>query len=216
MIHRRNLRAIELSALREPELIGLVEGLHDLDLSEFNYIAVHAPSQIKREHEEGVVQLLVRVSRYSWPIVVHPDAMHKPRLWKCLGEVLCIENTDKRKLVGRTAGELMSVFREFPEAGFCFDIGHAWQVDSTMTEAYLLLKAFGGRLRQVHVSEVNTRSKHDPLSYASITAFKGIAHLIPDDVPIILETPVPEEQIELQIKRAMEALPLCREAALTR
>ena len=96
---------------------------------------------------------------------------------------------DKRKPIGRSAGELRRVFDLLPDASFCFDIGHARQFDSTMTEAYLLLTAFGRKLKQVHVSEVNTRSKHDVLSYASILAFREVAHLIPADIPLILKTP---------------------------
>jgi len=79
-----------------------------------------------------------------------------------------------------------------------------------MTEAWLILREFGSRLRQVHVSEVNTRSKHDRLSYASILAFQEVAHLIPESVPLILETPVPEGDIEEEIARAREALPVKR------
>jgi hypothetical protein len=77
-----------------------------------------------------------------------------------------------------------------------------------MTEAYLILREFGERLRQVHVSEVNTRSRHDPLSYASILAFQAVAHLIPAHVPLILETPVKEDDIEIEIAKVREALPL--------
>jgi hypothetical protein len=114
---------------------------------------------------------------------------------------------DKRKPTARTAPELACVFDELPEASLCFDIGHARQVDSTMTEAHFILKHFGNRLRQVHVSEVNTRSKHDPLSLASILAFREVASLIKEDVPLILETPVGENQLWLEMERASEALP---------
>jgi hypothetical protein len=79
-----------------------------------------------------------------------------------------------------------------------------------MTEAYLILRKFGARLRQVHVSEVNTSSKHDPLSYASILAFQEVAHLIPSHVPLILETPVREENIDSEIAKVRQALPLDR------
>ena len=48
----------------------------------------------------------------------------------------------------------------------------------------------------VHVSEVNTRSKHDVLSYTSILAFQEVAELIHSEVPLILETPVGEPEIE--------------------
>jgi hypothetical protein len=126
--------------------------------------------------------------------------------------MLCVENMDKRKPIGRTANELESVFDQLPEASLCFDIGHARQVDSTMTEAYFILKRFSRRLRQVHLSEVNTRSKHDRLSYASVLAFREVAPLIPEDVPIILETPVSEDQLASEVQQATEALPLAEPA----
>jgi endonuclease IV len=114
---------------------------------------------------------------------------------------------DRRKPIGRTVSELERVFEQLPEASFCFDIGHARQVDSTMTDAYFILKRFGPKLRQVHLSEVNTSSKHDPLSYASIQAFREVAAFIADEIPIILETPIPEGQIEFEMSQALEALP---------
>jgi hypothetical protein len=114
---------------------------------------------------------------------------------------------DKRKPIGRTARELDRVFGQLPDASLCFDIGHARQCDPTMTEAYLILREFGSKLRQVHVSEVNTRSKHDPLSYASILAYQEVAHLIPANVPLILETPVTADQIEAEIAKVRKALP---------
>jgi hypothetical protein len=63
-------------------------------------------------------------------------------------------------------------------------------------------------LRQVHVSEVNARSKHDPLSYSSILAFQEVAHFIPEHIPMVLETPVSEEDMESEIARVRDALPL--------
>ena len=80
-----------------------------------------------------------------------------------------------------------------------------------MTEAYLILREFGSKLRQVHVSEVNTRSKHDLLSYASILAYHEVAQMIPAKAPLILETPVAEDQIEAEIAKVRKALPLPRE-----
>src|SRR5450759_1547757 len=123
----------------------------------FSYIAFHAPSRIEPSAEADVVGRLEGVAQRGWPVILHPDAIHDYSLWRRLGNALCIENMDRRKPVGRTVAELESVFDELPEAGFCFDIGHARQVDSTMTEAYFLLRHFGGRLRQLHVSAVNTK-----------------------------------------------------------
>jgi len=122
---------------------------------------------------------------------------------------------DKRKPVGRTVAELMPFFEALPEAGFCFDIGHARQVDPTMTEAALLLQAFGERLMEVHMSEVNTASRHDPISLNATWAFQKVASAIPWETPIVLEPLIDKGQSELhtEIERAHEALELDRMVA---
>ena len=45
MLEGHNCPAVELSALREAELPGLMDALADLDLGRFKYISVHAPSK---------------------------------------------------------------------------------------------------------------------------------------------------------------------------
>jgi hypothetical protein len=208
MMRHKNVRALELSALRQDELAPLLDALNTLDLSEFQYISVHAPSQFAPECEGDLWHRLREEAWREWPIVIHPDAIHDFTLWREFGRLVCVENMDKRKPIGRSARELEWIFHQLPDATFCFDIGHARQFDSTMTEAYLMLRDFGSKLCQVHVSEVNTRSKHDPLSYAAIRAFQEVAHLIPDEVPLILETPISEAEMDVEIAKVREALPL--------
>ena len=214
MLLGKDIHLLELSALRENELDPLLDSLDELDLAQFKYVAIHAPSGFNREREEFMVdRLAAAVFPRKWPVILHPDAVHNAGLWRKLGRFLCIENMDKRKPIGRTADELARIFELFPEATLCFDIGHARQVDATMTEAYLILTSYRDRLQQVHLSEVNTRSKHDPLSVTSVLAFRDVADLIPPQIPIILETPVPEEQIMAEIEKAAEALPITELAA---
>ena len=210
MSRDKAVQAIELSALRQNELTPLLDALNELGLAGFEHIAIHAPSQFDRNCEGGLCARLRNEIWRGWPMVLHPDTLYDLSLWRELGPAICIENMDKRKTVGRSARELETIFKHLPDAKFCFDIGHARQFDPTMTEAYLILREFGPRLSQVHVSEVNTRSKHDPLSYAAIIAFQEVAHLIPSDVPLILETPVSEDQMEAEIAKVREALPLDR------
>ncbi len=203
----RRVRAVELSALRQPELAPLEAAADYLDLSQYSYIAVHAPSQLEAGTERHVVTSLMHFAAKGWTTVAHPDVIQNPLLWRALGESLCLENMDKRKPVARTVGELEIVFDKLPDAGFCFDLGHARQVDATMTEAYLMLKTYVSKMRQVHVSEVNTRSKHDRLSYSSIVAFQRVAELIPETVPVIIESVIDEGEIEPELERVEEALP---------
>jgi hypothetical protein len=206
MLRAHPVHAVELSALRQPELDPLSAAVDELDLSQFSYVAIHAPSRIEPTTESHVVRCLQSFALREWPIVVHPDAIHDYSLWRRLGAWLCIENMDKRKPVARTVDELETVFESLPEAGLCLDLGHARQVDMTMTEAYLIIGTYASKLRQVHVSEVNSRSKHDRLSYASIMAFQRVAEFVPANVPFIIESVIEEWEIESELQRVEEAL----------
>jgi hypothetical protein len=156
--------------------------------------------------EPVALELLEQVASRGWPIIVHPDAMSSQKGWARLGNHLCIENMDKRKPVGQPASDLTRIFQILPQASLCFDIGHARQVDPTMSEASAILRLFRDRIQQLHVSEVNTQSKHDPLTFESILAFQKVSHLIPQDVPIILESRVAESDIDEEIQSALNAL----------
>jgi hypothetical protein len=216
LLRHFGVRVVELSALRLGELAPLVNALQQLDLDEYEFVSFHAPSRIEREDEMFVTETLCRVTSRGVSIVVHPDVVFTPELWLPFGPMLLLENMDKRKPIGRTARELDVVFRVFPEAKFCFDIGHARQVDPTMIEARLILERFASRLAQVHISEVNTASRHDPLSYYARAAFQTVANLIPENVPVILETLIDRGQSDIptEITHAADALSLTNEAYL--
>lgn len=206
MLADKQVWTVELSALRQDELPPLVEQLGQLELGRFKYISFHAPSSMDRSFEPIALDLLGQVASRGWPIIVHPDAMWTPSKWRSLGDNLCIENMDKRKPMGQTARDLSDILKSLPNASLCFDIGHARQVDPTMSEASAILRVFRGRIKQLHVSEVNTQSKHDCLSLESILAFQKVAHLVPAETPVILESKVEESGIEEEIKNALTAL----------
>jgi hypothetical protein len=200
--------SIELSALRYPELSILVTSLKELRLDSYRYIAIHAPSQFDQNEEIEVVKLLKKWIPATWPIIIHPDTVHDFDLWRSFGAQIAIENMDRRKATGRTAEELKTIFDKLPEARFCFDIGHARQFDTTMTEAYRILKLYSRRLCQVHVSEVNSTGQHDPVSYTSILAFSQVASLIAAAIPLIIESRVRPAEIDNEILKMSQAFPL--------
>jgi hypothetical protein len=206
MLKDQPVNAVELSAIREPELIPLLRALDSLDLSRFSYISIHAPSQFSSDAESWIFRELYDNRHRGWPVIVHPDTLTHDPDWRLLGPLLCIENMDRRKPIGRTEQELDLLFQRFPDASFCFDIGHAHQVDTSMIESYKMLRKFGPRLRQIHVSEVNSRNKHDRLSFVSILGFQEVARMIPSEVPIIIESIIPGDQISDEIGRVRKAL----------
>ena len=132
--------------------------------------------------------------------------MHTRSEWARFGDRLCLENMDKRKPIGQTAKDLAELFEELPNASLCFDIGHARQVDPTMSEASAILRRFRDRIGQLHVSEVNTESRHDRLSLESMLAFQKVCQLVPPDAPMILESRVDEAEINEEIQSALAAL----------
>jgi endonuclease IV len=206
LLRETGAQAVELSVLRVAELDPLVEALGALDLDQFSFISVHAPSAVDAQHERQVVEKLQGVAQRGWPIVVHPDSIHDDSLWRPFGKLICIENMDKRKPLARTRHELAVWFDRLPEASLCLDLAHVRQIDPTMTEAYLILRDFGDRLAEVHLSEVNAASKHEPISYGATLAYRQVASLIPESIPVILESIISAEFIDDEIEAAHEAL----------
>jgi len=198
--------AIELSALRDHELSPLMSALRSLDLRRFKYRSVHVPSKFKSLTERGAAAALLPCIGLDMPIIIHPDIITDPSCWAAFGPLLCIENMDKRKRTGRTVAELDSFFSLFPTATFCLDIAHARQIDSTMTETRKMLRRYGDRLRQVHISEINAEGHHGRLSLATILASQTIASMIGQDIPIIIESMIPVAEIRREIEAVRDAL----------
>ena len=206
MVEGHHTEAVELSALRDHEVGPLVRALQNLDLGNFKYVSVHAPSSFKSLPEAAVAELLEPCSRMKIPLVIHPDSIRDPSCWKSFGSLLCIENMDKRKVTGRTVRELERFFTMFPDATFCLDLAHARQVDSTMGEARQMLRRFEGQLRQIHVSEIDAAGHHDRLSFASILAAQNVASLIPAEVPAIIEAMISPVDIDREVAAVQRAL----------
>ena len=78
ILSRKKVQAVELSALRQNELLPLVEELERLDLHQFRYISFHAPSVMDPEFESTAIHALDQVALREWPIILHPDAMYTP------------------------------------------------------------------------------------------------------------------------------------------
>jgi hypothetical protein len=198
--------AIELSALRIHELPTLMHYVNSHSFGDFTSVSVHAPSAFSPSDEKLVVRDLSRLAERGWPVVVHPDAIHQPSSWVALGSMLLIENMDKRKPIGRTAAELRYVFAHLPKASLCLDLAHARQVDSSMTEAYLIIREFAPRIRQLHVSDVTTSSRHARLSPTSLLSYSAIAPMLDRYTPAIIESPVQPSEMRDEMERTRAAL----------
>jgi hypothetical protein len=151
------------------------------------------------------------VVQRGMPVIVHPDIIRDFAPWRSIGRLLLLENMDSRKQICRTAHDMIWFFRELPDAQFCFDIGHARQVDPTMSVATDLLLRFRDRLAEIHMSEVNWESKHVSISSAAKWAYRRLASLIPETVPIVIESLIPQV-----LNRNERSLAAMREIAAAR
>src|SRR4051812_49826924 len=102
---RTSVYAVELAALSEDELPGLVEYLGSgVDLP-FRFVSVHAPSKHRRMGEAELVETLASLPCRIDAIVAHPDTIEDATLYRRLGSRLALENMDARKAGGGTPGQ---------------------------------------------------------------------------------------------------------------
>lgn len=180
--------AVELAALSEPELGPLADYLATMPSLPFRYLSVHAPSKHREMPEAEFVAALAALPAFVDAIVVHPDQIEDAALYRRLGARLVLENMDARKASGRFGNELEDLFAALPEAGFCFDIAHAWSVDPDMVVGADLLDRFAPRLRHVHLSSLDARASHEPLRADHEALFEPLLARC-RDVPWLLEAP---------------------------
>jgi hypothetical protein len=180
--------AVEMAALSEPELPSLLRFLAPMPALPFRYLSVHAPIKHREVSEAELVAELAALPPFVDAIVVHPDQIEDPAAYRALGARLTIENMDSRKASGARGEELEAVFAALPEAGFCFDIAHAWTIDPEMTVGEDLLDRFACRLRQVHLSSIDDELRHRPLTSEHEALFAPLLARC-RDVPWLLEAP---------------------------
>jgi hypothetical protein len=182
--------AVELTALGEDELPALLAFLKGGPSLPFRYVSVHGPSKGRQMPERELVTLLAELPAFVDAIVLHPDEIEDPSLYAVLGGRLLIENMDSRKSAGKNDVELEPFFDQLPEAGFCFDVAHAWTIDPTMEVGEDLLGRFAGRLKHVHLSSISEHLEHVPLTKMQEKLFEPLLSRC-RDVPWILEAEPP-------------------------
>jgi hypothetical protein len=182
--------AVELSALNEPELDGLMAFLGGAPPLPFTYLSVHGPTKSLTLDEHDLGGRLAELPPAVDVVVMHPDTINRPAAYERLGWRLVIENMDERKATGQQPDDLDALFDELPDAGFCLDIAHAWSVDPTMDLANELLDRFRARLRHVHLSSLDGAGHHITLLPEHEELFTPVLDRC-RDVPWIFEAPAP-------------------------
>ena len=182
-------RWVELTAIRG-RLDGLLRFLESAPdaLGGFERVSVHAPAKMG-EAPADVIRLLEPL---AFDVVLHPDVYGSEPACARLGGRAVFENMDVTKPSGRDVADLRDVFAAFPEAGLCLDVAHIWTNDPTLALGHELLDAFGGRLRQLHVSGIDENGTHRPTTSADLELYAPLLGRC-RDVPWLLEAELADE-----------------------
>jgi hypothetical protein len=200
-LRQNSIDTIELSALREHELLPLIYLFDSLGLESFKTISFHAPSKLNQMNEEQLTNVLQIPASRGWNIIVHPQVIVNFDLWKRFGSLLCIENMDGRSYIGKTEADFEYLFDRLPNASLCFDIAHVKHFDSTLQEAKNILGHFFHKLKQMHISDISDTGHHLPLTKEVVELYKDIVERY--DVPLILESPADNIKEEMELLRGI-------------
>jgi hypothetical protein len=86
---------------------------------------------------------------------------------------------------------------------FCFDIGRARQVDPTLGAALEMLRACGGRLAEIPISEASAASSHVAISRTAAPSYRRLASPLP---PAIIESVLAPDALAEELATAHFAL----------
>lgn len=206
MNRQAGMNAVELSALRQCEVADMLALLDQLPLDDLEYISFHAPSKLQGVSDHDLIQQLQPIIARGWPIIVHPDIISNVDAWASLGRQVLLENMDQRKPIGRNTKELRRLFSALPDARLCFDIAHARQVDPTMSVAVEILTEFADRLAELHISEVDSASRHVMISQMAMKSYQRISSLIPHDIPVIIESMLDDFDVASELEMVRRCL----------
>jgi sugar phosphate isomerase/epimerase len=183
--HAEGYPYLELTAVMEPLLVSLPEfvATDGATLAHFERVSLHAPIHVADAARsiETIAALPL-----DGDVVFHPDAWFNEPAVARLGPRVVFENMDVGKRFGRSVADLGRVFAAHPDAGLCLDVAHVWTVDPTMRLGHELIDAFGGRLRQLHVSGIEPDGVHRPTTAADLGRYRPLLDRC-GHVPWILE-----------------------------
>jgi hypothetical protein len=176
----------ELSALSASEIPSLTKFVsQELPLN--GYVSFHGPSKGMEDVDQKQVIRYLHALRLYGHVIMHPDTMGEMEPYRLLESNLLIENMDSRKPIGAYPDQLEEVFKTLPLANFCLDVAHAKSIDPSMQLAHELIDRFSYRLKEVHISSVDSGDHHIETTLADIQLYSPVLSRV-TEVPWILES----------------------------
>ena len=154
------------------------------------HTTIHAPFNLflSKASENAILKQLNIISELyeeirAKSVVFHPASRERLAPLADRNFHVAVENLPPRNQVG--IGKLQQIFDVYPYFSFCLDISHAylWSKDETVR----LIRAFGDRLSQIHLSGTYRRKSHQSLQTVSQDFLRTIGDIKHLDVPLVVE-----------------------------
>ncbi len=200
-IEKLKVDGIEIGLSKREDLFGLSFNKEQKKyLKELKYVSIHLPvGAVKDCFDKEVIKSMDKVIGLyneinAQCIVIHPDALPSAEIFEKYKDKArwLTENLDK--FSGYGIKELMVVFEKYPYLGLCLDVCHCltWGSDN----ANELVREFGDRIFQIHMSNFDGEKQHTQVKGASGEFLKHLESIRKFNVPIVIEEDFDTDEIE--------------------
>ncbi len=191
-----NVDGIEFTIADKSDLNGLKLSKPNIAwLRSLKYVSIHAPFGLveKSDNEKDLINQLDIIFKIYHQIraknvVIHPNNLPTPSILKKYRMNIAIENLPPKRHY--TIAKLKRILKKYPGSTLCLDISHAylWGPDETAK----LIKAFGHKISQVHLSGTYRKKDHQSLRITTERFNKSIEPIKKIKAPIIQEAEFPQ------------------------
>jgi len=154
------------------------------------YVSIHAPFDFikKAGNEAGIIRQLEAIAKIyqqvkAKNVIFHPYDLPEKRILDKFNFKVSTENLRQRRKI--TAADFKKIFKQYPKIGLCLDVAHAysWSKDETSN----LIKAFGHKITQFHLSGSYRNKDHQSIRKVSPDFLSSIELLFKSKAPIVIE-----------------------------
>lgn len=197
LIRSIGCNAVELGFVRKQRIgDGWMNMLTAEDLNGFDFVSVHAPSDLEYKKDRQTSDVLDGLKKLNKIrpldlVVFHPQKEMDLSLFTNLPYPVSFENMDHRKDFGKDLKDLKKVFSFSKQFKMTLDLNHVFTNDTTMKLADEFYKEFGDRIAEIHLS--GFEKLHEPLYK---TKQLEIINKVKSNIPIIVESVM--DQIEIK------------------
>lgn len=152
--------AVELNFIKTAELVTTSKSdVCRHELAPFDYVSLHAPIYAYCHNNTtfdifAAIRKINRIRNLDM-VVFHPDTVHDFSVFEAQDFPVAFENMDKRKKLGQTPSDMLTIVAKDDDWGMVLDVNHAFTIDIDDAECRLasaFWQKLYHRIDQIHLS----------------------------------------------------------------